>query len=182
MKNPNIKFLKGDLLKALDKGKFDCIAHQCNTLLTSEYCSGIAAAIFGRYKEASISNTDKITQGFSRYILLGDVSIGVIPTNMPERDKIVFNLYSQSNPGAPSNNIDSMECRLSYLRECLSRVRSTMNIKYYTTLGIPLIASGLAKQQGYHVMPDLEYFKKFILPIIEDVFRESNIQITVMHL
>jgi hypothetical protein len=182
MKKQSIKFLKGDLLKAFDKGKFNCIAHQCNTLLTSEHCGGIAQAIFGKYEEASVSNTNRVTEQLSRYLLLGDISVGVIPGNSKETDRIVFNLYAQNNPGRPTHNIDSIECRLSYLRECLNKVKNNMIINYRTTLGIPLIASGLAKQNRFYDMPDLEYFRKFILPIIEDVFKESNIQITVMHL
>jgi O-acetyl-ADP-ribose deacetylase (regulator of RNase III) len=181
MKNPSIKFLKGDLLKAFDKGKFDCIAHQCNTLLASEHCGGIAKIIFGKYANVALANNLRIKNGEYNTELLGNISYGYVVID--NCIGTVFNLYSQHKPGSPSNGIDSLECRLSYLKESLYRIRDVIRKEGLKTLGIPLIASGLAKHISFQDMPDLEYFKKFILPTINDVFGlDDNIQITVMHL
>lgn len=171
-----IRYRKGNLLDLFDKGEFDCIAHQCNIILLSESCGGIAKAIFGKYYRASQQNNSRLLEKISRVDLLGDISIG----EKAGFSNYIFNLYAQCNPGPPSKGIDSLECRLSYLRECLHKVRNVMMMNCYTTLGIPLIASGLAK--GNLNLTDREYFNKTILPVIKKVFIDTNIEITVVHL
>lgn len=170
-----LKFKKGNLLELFDKGNFDCIAHQCNTLLASEVCGGIAKYIFGKYKEACFSNNKALEYYSDKTMLLGKIS-GLSSVNK------VYNLYSQYRPGIPTTGIDSMHCRIGYLKECLGRVKNDMRIEGFISIGIPLIASGLAKQKHFENTPDLIYFKRFILPVIKDVFKNTDIEITVVYL
>ena len=177
MKNQNIKFKKGDLLKAFDNKEVDCIAHQCNTFLISFDCGGIAGKIFKKFENVANINTSEILHNRKNncsYALLGKVS---------GFDNI-FNIYSQYRTGNPTTGIDSMECRLSYLKEGLTTVANYIIAGNMKTLGLPLIASGLAKQAKaeYYKMSDLEYFKKFILPTVKEVFKNYDIQVTIMYL
>ena len=99
-----IKYKKGNLIDLFERGDFDCIAHQCNTMLTSEFCGGIAQAIFGKYPRASSANNLRIQEVLNRIDLLGTISIG----EKEILNGLIFNLYSQNNPGPPSKGIDSL--------------------------------------------------------------------------
>lgn len=173
-----IKYRKGDLIQLFEKNQFECIAHQCNTLLASELCGGIAKAIFAKYPRASINNSLKIKEVVGRAEILGAISIG----DKEDATGLIFNLYAQYNPGSPSKGIDSFQCRLSYLKEALAKVKYIMKLQDYKTLGIPLIASGLAKQTGFTSFDDKEYFKLYILPAIKEVFKFDDIEITIVYL
>lgn len=175
-----IKFKKGNLLELFDKGNFDCIAHQCNTLLASELCGGIAKVIFGKYSNAALANNIRVKNGIYNTELLGDLSYGYIVIG--DCVGTVFNLYSQHKPGSPSNGIDSLDCRLSYLKESLHKMRDIIKKEDLKTLGIPLIASGLAKHNSFKTFDDKEYFKRFILPTIKEVFKNTDIEITIVYL
>lgn len=173
MKNRNTKIIKGNLIDMFKDGEVDCIAHQCNTVLISEDCGGIAGVIFKNFKEAAITNTNEILtyrQANLSYSLLGKTSGSMG----------VFNMYSQYKPGHPTTGIDSMECRLSYLKEALYTIKDAMYASGLKSLGIPLIASGLAKQKGFHNMPDLEYFKRFILPTVKESTNGIEVKIIVL--
>lgn len=170
-----IKYKKGDLISLFDKGEFDCIAHQCNVFLISIDCGGIAQKIFNTYEQTAVANSNAILtyrKNNCSYSLLGKVT-GCID---------VYNIYSQYKPGSPTHGIDSMECRLYYLKEGLNTIKQHMGANNQTKLGIPLIASGLAKQHNMKAIPDLIYFKKFILPTVKEVFKNSLINVTVVYL
>lgn len=134
----------------------------------------LAGAIFKNFKNAAWINDMTISEvkSYSRqHIILGGVSYS---------DK-VYNIYSQYKPGAPTKGIDSLICRLSYLNEGLTYVKNDMLVNNMKVLAIPLIAAGLAKDSSF-IGTDLEYFKKAILPIVEVVFENSDIQVKIMHL
>lgn len=166
-----IKYVQGDLIKMFKDGDVDCIAHQCNLMLQSEFCGGIAGTIFKNFKDAGDANNSFLA-GKSITDCLGRTS----------GTQYVFNIYSQIYTGCPNNGADSMECRLSYLKEGLNTIKLYMGANNQTKLGIPLIASGLAKQQNMKSMPDLSYFKKFILPVVKDVFKHTDITVIVAYL
>lgn len=180
MKNQNIKFKKGDLLKAFDNKKVDCIAHQCNTFLTADKCGGIAGLLFNCYPSLRDNHNTYINNyKNNNHQLLGDAK-GVTIKGI----NYIFNIYSQYKAGNPTTGIDSMECRLSYLKEGLTTVANYIIAGNMKTLGLPLIASGLARQAKAECyrMSDLEYFKKFMLPTIKEVFKDYDIQVTIMYL
>jgi hypothetical protein len=173
-----IIFKKGDLIKLFDKEKFNCIAHQCNTELNSELCGGIAGTIFKTYDIASYINNSTINMYKElRHDLLGQSRACKVNNN-----QIIFNLYSQYAIGFPRKGIDSMQCRLSYLKQGLKDIKDFMILTNYSTLGLPLLASGLAKQKEFYDVSDLNYFKEYILPTIKEVFKTTNINITIVYL
>jgi hypothetical protein len=173
-----IIFKKGNLIKMFNEEKFNCIAHQCNTELNSELCGGIAGTIFKTYNTASFFNNSIInTYKLIRYSLLGQCR-----TCKVDKNKIIFNLYSQYSVSNPTKGIDSMQCRLSYLKQGLEEVKDFMILNNYNNLGLPLIASGLAKQKEFYDVSDLSYFKEYIMPTIKEVFKTTNINITIVYL
>ena len=159
-------YKEGDLVKSfLETTEFDYIAHQCNCRAGSENCSGIARTIFDVFPEAA-KNQDEVSAARNPWIELG---------KFKESKEGVLNLYSQFNPGRPTYGIDSLECRMSYLKEVCQRLN--IGLKGFK-LGIPLIASGLAKSHLYDYS-DLEYFQKIIAPIIEPILIDVKTTVVI---
>ena len=160
-----MKYIKGDLIQLLKDEEFDYVAHQCNCRVLEQSCSGIARAIFDNFNDAA-NNQNKVATSQHPHHLLG---------NMKESKEHVLNLYTQYNPGRPTYGIDSFDCRISYLKEAFRRVANSIGD---LRLGIPLIASGLAKDPSYDYS-DEEYFRKIIAPEIEPILKNINTTIVI---
>jgi hypothetical protein len=163
-----------DLLQAFEDGDCNVILHQCNC--TKGMGAGIAKKIAEKYPE--VSKFDKNNER-----LFG--SIGIV--SLIKGQKAVCNLYSQYFVGSPSDDsfilpesnyrvLDTFENRIVALRHCLTSVRK--KVYNHTKIGIPLIASGLAADKKLKgTMTDLEYFKKYIEPIVEEELKDLDVTV-----
>lgn len=168
-----ITYVKGDLLEAFDKGEIDVILHQTNCI-SKEDISGIAKSIFSKYPEAlKVHLEEGLFGGFSEVLI---------------EDKMIINCNSQYYPGACSDNLFKFQamlndCCTTYempdnFNNRLSALKSVLNsmlweLPYNTRIGIPLIGSGLGAdlvKKGN--MTDLEYFKYYIAPEIENLLKD----------
>lgn len=197
-----MKYIKGDLLKAFDKGEINIIAHQCNSanVAYGGFGAGIAKAIRDRYK--GIDELDKKTRANTNPIGQA-ISFDI-------DNKRIYNLYSQYFIGSPSNKlftcdlslqIDSTEFketydipdnfmnRLNWLKTSLTLMSNDLPFNHTNELtgedsikiGIPLLASGLASQKDLKKnLTDLEYFKMYIAPVVQDTL--GGYSITVYYL
>lgn len=167
-----MKEIKGDLIKLFKDGKFDYIAHQCNMIVPSKYCRGIAKSIFEQYPDTANLHDDIIE---NRIGIDLDISEGIYVYNT--KDNIV-NLYTQYNPGPGTNHPDDIDYYLNrkeYLSKALDKLNKELKDK---KLGIPLIASGLAKAMKYS-MDDLSYFNEFIKSIVEDKLKDVDVTVVI---
>ena len=163
-----IKYKQGNLLQAFENGEINLIAHQENCV--SKNFAGIAKLIHNKYPE---------TVDLNRFF--GDITIHHV------QHGTVINLYSQYYPGSPNSTvfikdkyelIDNFYNRIIALEECLWKIR-----QYFPDrkIGLPLLASGLAAHKIYKQnKTDLDYFKKYIAPIVEEAL--PNVNVTVYYL
>lgn len=95
-------------------------------------------------------------------------------------------MYSQYYPGSPKENtthFDTFMQRCAWLKQCLSDLKSYSDylISVYNKevkIGLPLIASGLAADKKLKGdMTDLEYFKKYIAPIVEEELKDLDVTV-----
>jgi len=151
-----VKEVEGDLLKLASQGNFDIIAHGCNCFNTMG--AGIARSIQDKYREAYIEDCRTAKGSRSK---LGTMSSAKCD------DLWVANLYTQyyigtTPKGKPPLCYDALSKSLEALRQfCMDNSLSR--------LGLPYIGAGLAGG-------DWSAIKR----IIEDVFNESSIQVTIV--
>lgn len=160
---------QGDLLEGFKNKEYDYIIHQCNCILLSHNCSGIAAKIFKEYPDAANANDKILTNNFTEEDVFG--SFTVCPSG-------VINLYTQLFPGPPSIKVDSKDTfykRMEALYNALKLLNTTI---IGSSIGIPLIASGLARRKSN--LSDLEYFETCIEPIIEETL--TDVDVLIIHL
>lgn len=176
-----IKIINGDLIELFEKGEFNAIAQQNN--LQSVNGRGIALSLVKKYPKI---------QYWSDLRQRNALSFGTYDV-IEDNGKYIYCLYSQWFLGAPTNRFigltslvkDDFDTRLKALKLSLLRMCADLFCIFSNnkiTLGIPLIASGLARQKGYENLTDLEYFKQFILPTIEKVLEDyPNIELTIIN-
>lgn len=70
---------------------------------------------------------------------------------------------------APSNNIDSFDCRISYLKECLTDINYNYRGK---KLLISNIFCGKSKPKEYIKQSNDIFFKEQITPILESILKD----------
>ena len=165
-----IEYIKGDLIKAFKENEKAVLVHQCN--LTVGMGAGIAKVIADNFPE----------------ILEPDIKIRTKALERPEQclgntvlyhlggQKVIANVYSQYFPGNPNKVFDTFEQRLHWLKLALEKfvyIYADSGITFY----MPLIASGLAKQQNKKCYSDFDYFKKFIAPTIEEELKDFNVKV-----
>lgn len=154
----------------LDK-PIQVIAHQANCL--GSMGAGIAKLIGDKYP--NVRNADrKHCNSMSRQLLFGTI-LSVPIDNSPLH---VVNLYSQMYLGAcnDAGRNDDFSKRTDALESALYDLLK----EYENTdkqIGIPLIASGIAKDHTKGIKNDLAYFKKHIAPIVEKVFQDTQINV-----
>lgn len=159
-----MKYINKDILLAFEQGEVDVILQQSNCLSTINF-AGIARLIHNKYP-STLPRKDK--------------KFGKIEYTEVEESQYIVNMYSQFYPGSPNNSKfahysgylleDNFENRINALKKCLEEVKSVFNTETSSfRVGIPLVASGLARKNGYQSMSDLEYFKQFIAPVVEEI-------------
>lgn len=161
---PKTVFKEGNLIKALDAGEIDIIAHACNK--TVGMGAGISKAL--RLKFEINDDEEKLIREDTDKFLF------------EKNGKFLCNIYCMIFPGRATNG--SMAFRDSVYYDTLKgrfyRLKYTLEELCLENpgkrIGIPLVLSGLAKQDLD--MEDLTYFKKYILPHIQ------HLPITVYHL
>ncbi len=153
-----ITHINGNLVEMAKSGYFDVIVHGCNC-----YCKmkkGIAKSIADYWPSARVADeTFPIPIGKDR---LGKFSFTTDPT-----DLTIVNAYTQlkywyepwENKTVPLVSYDA-------IRQCFTAIRQLTNP--WTSIGIPLIGSGLAKGDW-----------NIILPIITDCMEDRDL--TVVH-
>ena len=165
-----IKYKQGDLLQAFENGEVNLIAHQENCVSTNYL--GIAKLIHEKYP---------ITLEGKR--IFGEYSVHYVN---PKNNNVVMNMYSQYYPGSPSTKtfnkngyetVDSFQTRITALKNCLEIIQYGFN-DY--KVGLCLVASGLAKVKEKPHASDLDYFKKYIAPIVEKCL--DDVDVTIYYL
>ena len=178
-----INYLQGDIFEAFERRDFNYLIHQTNCV-SGANVHGIAKEMFKRYPgalRAHLHNLKTQSLPFFRW------SVG---------DNII-NCNSQYYTGEPSGtvisatgrsykrgdgliqtctvlvDVDTFDSRMRALAFILKDVKWLISNK---TFGMPLIASKLAadkKLKGN--MSDLEYFKAFIAPTVEEALGDCNV-------
>jgi len=163
-----MNYVPGDLIKNFKAKDFDFIAHQCNCHTIGGGISGVLIENFPRVLEVH----NLFINVFGRKDLYGKTAL----TDTTFGD--IFNLYSQYQPGACSNHKDSFEQRCAKLKECLTFINKEYPNR---SIGLPLIASGIAADKKLKKdMSDLEYFGKYIAPIVEKCL--PDMKVTIVYL
>lgn len=168
-----IKYKQGDLLQAFENGEID-------TYIVQENCTvgmgaGISKAIVEKYPEVKKYNLEQLRIAKEA----PEDVLGLLIPYMLNNKRYIYGIYSQYYPGSPQKGFDTHKQRLNWLFKGLDTFnRSNFNIN----LGLPLISSGLAKNRELDYISDLDYFKKYIAPIIEDSITNANINVTVYYL
>lgn len=157
-----IKVVKGDMVKHLEsKDHLDAYAHQCNCFcrMGRGIAPLLAKAVPG------IRKADNMTAP-------GDKSkLGGVSFAAHSNKAVVFNVYGQYHwhkfKVAPGRNTD-----YGALRKGLITVIELMQEHGMKTLGLPLIGCGLAGGN----------WEQVVLPMIEDLFEDSGIDVTIFKL
>jgi len=161
-----ITYKQGNLITAFKEGEVNAIAHQTN-------CSYGLGAGFAKLIANEFPEVKKM-----------DESIRTVCKNYPQhligtpvftylQGKIIANLYSQFYVGSPSNeHFDTFDQRCYWLRAALNKAKM---INPSAKWGIPLLASHRGACQKRRIgLTDLEYFQKYIEPLIP---REMDITV-----
>lgn len=169
------KYVKGDLIVAYKKGEIDVIMHQEN-FMGYDIFAGVAKAIHKQVKGLTEAHVEYCQEdNYGTYLLFED------------GDKYVINLYTQYNLGSPSLysyyskgefKLDTLNNRFEALYNCIKLLNKDKRLKG-KKIGCPLISSGLASFKPNKIgKTDLQYFKEYIEPILE----ECNLDITIYYL
>ena len=169
-----LKYINKDLLLAFESNEID-ICMQISNCEGLSYFAGIAKAIHNKF--------ERLTEAHIEVCKKDDVFGTPLFFSINGR-KTIINLYSQFYRGKPSerklyfgkvNKLDNFQTRCEALKSSLELVKE----KYEKFLkgvkfGLPLLSSGLAADPLLKAgKNDLNYFKKYIAHIVEDVFDDS---------
>ena len=169
-----MKYVNKDLIQAFEDGDCNVILHQCNC--TKGMGAGIAKKIAEKYPLVGFLDYGLIkTKHLIGNCYAVNVGIGYI-----------INLYSQYYVVSPSNTplpiekevlYDNFQQRIKWLRNSLQMYRNEY-FEEKDVIGLPLIASGLASDKKLKGdMTDLDYFKKYIAPIIEEELKDLDVTV-----
>ena len=140
-------YKQGDLIQAFRNNDVDCIMHQI-------HCQG------GKYAGFA----GKLLQEFSECIPLEPCTPG---SYYAVQD--IISLGSQINPGNATMADGYIE-RLNLLEKAINAIVSDDTQVLNYRIGIPLIGSGLGADLGLKKdMTDLEYFKQYIAPTLDEL-------------
>lgn len=162
----NIRFIKGDLIELFKQKEFDLIAHQCNCVGVMD--TGLAKVLAQEFPiiDLEVVGIRTSVNLFGTYECFG-TDYGYI-----------INMYSQFSTGkCHENGIDSFEVRLGALENCLNNINKYNKNKH---LGLPLIASGLAKKKECADWDDSTYFKSFIYPSVKKCLKDMKVTIVYL--
>lgn len=165
-----IKYKQGDLLQAFENREIDTFIIQENC--TVGMGAGISKSVINKYPEIRKYNLEQLKIA---KIAPKDV-LGLLVPYMLNDKRFIYGVYSQYFPGSPRTEFDTFEQRINWLEKGFDTFNRTNynNIK----LGLPLISSGLAackvKKAG---LTDLDYFKKYIAPIVKKYLNDVDVTI-----
>ena len=172
-----MKYKQANIIQAFENGEINVLMHQCNC--TVGMGAGIAKKIAEKYPVVNIMDKGLI----GRRTLAGTC----YPVNLG--GKYIVNLYSQYYVGSPTNKplpierevlYDNFNQRKKWLRLALQQYVNEYSDKK-DIIGLPLIASGLAADRKLKgSMTDLQYFKEYVAPIVEEELK--NLDITIYYL
>jgi hypothetical protein len=165
-----LKYKQGDLIEAFEDGDCKTLLHQENC--ESKYYAGFAKKIHDKYK----------TEHYIR--CFGNIDIHLI---IGDYKRTIISLYSQYYRGQPSDKLfkdySGYEMQDNFYNRTIALKNSLLQFKhrsklYDSKIGIPLIASGLAADKRLKgTMTDLEYFKKYIAPIVEEELKDLDVTV-----
>ena len=159
-----IEYIQGDIIKSFEKLDNVVLLHQENVI--SKYKKGFAKVLYDKYPNAY----KQVTEDY----------FGNIVTTKFDENKYIVNFYSQFYPGKPYKKDDKYDDRVVALKECLSNLLYDFygtNFLNNATIILPLIASGLAKDITKEYTSDLDYFQRYIAPIIEKYLEDYNVKV-----
>jgi len=170
-----MKEIEGDLVKMFKEGKLDVIAHGCNCYATMG--AGIALTIGNEFPEAQIADLElEIPNGYKR---LGKLSYAAtyIEKNPHYSEPVIFNLYTQLNPGRDFRIIafrKALHAMKRTIRKEMSYMDYSENRKGKLTfkpneirVGFPLIGCGIAGGDWNEVRAILmEEFAEYDLTLV----------------
>ena len=163
-----INFIRGDLIKMVKDDKLDAVCHQCNCV-TGGNVAGFANILCNNFPEVR-TTLEGVT---NTHNLFGTC----VNTMAPVNDNIVIigNLFAQYYPGESLLSSDSFDVRLKKLEQSFMSFLEMCNSFNIKEIGCPLLASGIGKSMNSN-LSDLEYFKKYIFPTIENLYNwvETN--------
>ena len=171
-------YKQGNIINALKNGEINVVFHQCNC--TVGLGAGIALALANEFPE--LRNIDKKYRDNNDTFVLGAYSSYTDQLMNPSKNWFtIVNLYAQYNIWM-SDPLDNYKARLIWLKRAMSTyIRNTLGTgKNY---GCVLMGSGLAADPKLKVnLTDLEYFKLYVAPTIEEVMDNFDVSITVYYL
>lgn len=166
-----IQYKQGDLLKAFENGEVD-------TFIIQENCTvGMGAGIS---KLTSVKYPEVLKYNFEQLRIAKEAPedvLGLLVPYMLKNKRYIYGIYSQYYPGSPQKGFDTHKQRLNWLFKGLDTFDRN---NFGANLGLPLIASGLAKNHELKHDSDLDYFKKYIAPTVEEAL--PNVNVTVYYL
>jgi len=167
-----MEYIKKDIFKSLEDKTIDVMMHQVNCI--GAFNAGIAKLIRNKYPLVYNFYITKVRSASKFIDLYGTYQFIQIDNGY------VVNLFSQYFTGEPTSNQipqsqynDDFFTRINMLKKTLGSVKK--EIPENLTIGLPLIASGIAKSSEHKKLSDLEYFKKFIEPTIEEVLGDREV-------
>lgn len=184
-----ITYKQADIIKEFKEcPDYPILAHQANCFKMG---SGVAAAILKEWPDSQLEESNWPIKRF------GDNKLYYPKIKGVSQKGLIVNMCSQFYPGpcAPSDNIDNFEMRKKALGNCLYYLKHTVEEHNYMAnsmtqfcsfpfpakILMPLVASGLAADKAMKKnMTDLEYFKLYIAPVVEEILKD--IDVTVCYL
>lgn len=175
--NNTMKYIQGDIFEYLKTDMIQVMMHQTNCV--GAFNAGIARIVRKKYPNVHQHYQTKLTSTKEFIDSFGTHDFIKIA------DGYMVNLYGQYFPGKPKNlpiksntyMQDSLQTRLEMLEKAMESAKKDIPENF--RIGIPLIASGIAKsdESKYKKMSDLDYFKKVIAPVVEKCFFDRDLMV-----
>ena len=172
-----------------------CLLHQanCQFHVSNRHGKGVAYAIAKSFPEMGEAENLQLRLNPQEFYF------GTFFSFEQSEDKFIVNLFSQKKFGSPEGIFDdyvlygtteeilkhpnqghlsdTFSDRCLALQSALIKFKETFNKKYKVL--IPLIASGVAKHSSKKYLSDVDYFKKYIAPIIENALVGYDVTVVI---
>ncbi len=154
----SVKIIKGDMVESYKNNELDAYAHQANCFCRME--RGIAPLL--AKANPNVRKVDSMTvEGCN-------VKMGTFSVSTTAGFPFLYNIYGQFHWRKWKEAPDRNTCYDS-LAKGLEKVKCNMKVHNRTSLGLPLIGCGLAGGDWEGV----------VLPMIKDIFEDSDVDVTV---
>ncbi len=162
-------YKQGSIINALKNGEIEICAIQENC--TVGMGAGISKFLVDEYPEIRKYNLEQLKLAKTA----PEEVLGKAIPYLLNNNAVIYGIYSQYYPGGPSiDGFDKFEQRLHWLNKGLSYINDSNKGK---SIILPLIASGLAKMRTKDCISDLDYFKKYIAPTVEECLIDMNVTV-----